>query len=87
MDRRTPKHFDDEFHWVSQLIAVTMARNGIQNRTQLAKRLDVPTARVTESFDNNWSGRATIKLLYRLSKEFKIDIGLLVEQPRRQRGA
>lgn len=58
-----------------------MARNAIANRTQLAKRLGLPTSRVTEAFNEDWSGRATIKLLYRLRREFGIDIGLLVDQP------
>jgi transcriptional regulator with XRE-family HTH domain len=58
-----------------------MARNAITNRTQLAKRLGLPTSRVTEAFNEDWSGRATIRLLYRLRREFGVDIGLLVEQP------
>jgi hypothetical protein len=71
----------DEFPWIPHVIANVMSRNGIRSRTQLAKRLGVYTSVVTEAFDEDWSGRATIKLLWRLRREFGVDIGLLVAQP------
>lgn len=55
-----------------------MLDNGIQTRHELAKRLPVGRATVYESFNADWSGNATDRMLALLAAHLSADIGPLV---------
>jgi len=59
-----------------------MRKNKIQTRHELAKRLPVGRATVYESFESDWSGYATDRMLALMAAHLGADIGLLVSANR-----
>ncbi len=59
-----------------------MSRNKIHTRHELAKRLPVGRATVYESFESDWSGYATDRMLALLAAHLGADIGNLVSAGR-----
>lgn len=55
-----------------------MSKNNIRTRHELARHLPIGRATVYESFDEDWSGYATDRMLALLAAHFGADIGPLV---------
>lgn len=62
-------------------VANILHANGIQDRSGLAKALDMPPSTVYRAFNSNWSGRASDTMLAALAETFNVPMSRLVVEP------
>jgi hypothetical protein len=71
----------DQLSWNADNIAQLMFKHKIRSRGALAKELGVSRSTVNDSFDDDWRGRATSRLINLLARHFGVLIGELVIEP------
>jgi hypothetical protein len=71
----------DDLIWRSENVASLMVENQIHNRAALAKLLRVSRDTINAAFDDAWSGRATTKMIVRMTRHFSMPMAFLVIEP------
>ncbi|OHU72281.1 hypothetical protein BKG86_16995 [Mycobacteroides chelonae] len=73
-----------ELRWISRSVENIMSRNGIHNRSELAKRTGLKRSTVYEAFDEDWAGVATHRVLSQIAGQFRVPLSVLVVEPATQ---
>lgn len=68
--------------WNQPVIAKILKRNRIETRYQLAQQFGLSRATVGRTFNDDWSGEATIPMLAVLSSALGVHPGRLIRDPR-----
>lgn len=71
----------DQLRWIPGAVANLTANHGIDSRNALAKVLNCGRSAIYESFNEDWSGTATITILVRMCRRFGVPMHHLVIEP------
>jgi len=71
----------DELVWNTSSLLNLLVRHDIHSRGELAARIGASRSRIYEAFDDNWRGRATPMLIYRLARLFNCPLSAIVLEP------
>ncbi|QFG10271.1 transcriptional repressor [Mycobacterium phage DyoEdafos] len=72
-----------KIEWIPEAVENLLHNHDILNRNELAKELKVSRSRVYETFSENWSGRASMRVLEAMCGHFRVPISRIVTEPGR----
>ncbi|AZS12193.1 Cro protein [Mycobacterium phage Halena] len=70
-----------EIRWIPDAVENLLHNNNILTRTELAKRLDVARSTVYRTFNEDWSGEPSLKMLALMAGYFRVPLNQLVTEP------
>ncbi|ADL71005.1 hypothetical protein LEBRON_39 [Mycobacterium phage LeBron] len=70
-----------EIRWIPDAVENLLHNNNILSRTELAKRLDVARSTVYRTFNEDWSGEPSMKMLALMAGYFRVPLNQLVAEP------
>lgn len=71
-----------ELRWRAEVISKLASSNKIDGRSNFAKALGLGRSTIYESFDEQWRGTATSRVLAHVAGRFNVPISRLVIDPR-----
>ncbi|AXH67846.1 transcriptional repressor [Mycobacterium phage Bromden] len=72
-----------KIEWIPEAVENLLHNHDILNRTELAKKINLSRSTVYEAFAEDWSGRASMKVLEAMCGHFRVPLSRIVTEPGR----
>ncbi|QXO14278.1 Cro protein [Mycobacterium phage Chaser] len=72
-----------KIEWIPQAVENLLHNHDILNRNELAKEINVSRSWVYETFAEDWSGRASLRVLEAMCGHFRVPLSRIVTEPGR----